>query len=368
MRLVVAAMPLSVAHPPDSRMATRVPLRWRPPFGWVRLGATASVWEAPVSQYPTQVDAVVIGAGPNGLVAANALCDAGWEVLVLEANDTVGGAVRSRELVREGFVSDLYSAFYPLAAASPVIRGLDLEQHGLHWEHAPDVLAHPLEDGRCAVLSRSLDRTAASLESFAAGDGDAWRELFALWLRVRDPLLDALFTPFPPVWSMLRMLRRLGSADALDTARFLALPVRRMVKERFSGDGAMLLLTGNALHADVMPDAAVSGAFGWLMCMLGQDFGFPVPRGGAQRLADALAARVSSRGGDIRVASRVDRVLLEGGGPPGCGWPTAPQSGRGGPSWPTSRRRRSTATWSATTGCRRCCGGGWTGSSWTGRR
>ena len=266
-----------------------------------------------MSQYPTQVDAVVVGAGPNGLVAANALSDAGWDVLVLEANEAIGGAVRSAEIVREGYVSDLYSAFYPLAAASPVIRHLELERHGLHWEHAPDVLAHPLEDGRCALLSRSLDRTTANLESFAAGDGDAWAELFALWQRVRDPLLDALFTPFPPVVSMLRMLRRLGTADALDTARFLALPVRRMAKERFSGDGAMLLLSGNALHADVMPDATVSGALGWLLCMLGQDVGFPVPRGGAQQLADALAARASRAGADIRVASRVSRILLEGG-------------------------------------------------------
>ncbi len=266
-----------------------------------------------MSEYPTQVDAVVIGAGPNGLVAANALGDAGWDVLVLEAEDAVGGAVRSAELVREGYVSDLYSAFYPLAAASPVIRDLELERHGLHWEHAPEVLAHPLEDGRCALLSRSLDRTAANLETFAPGDGEAWVELFGLWQRVRDPLLDALFTPFPPVVSMLRLLRRLGTADALDLARFLMLPVRRMVAERFTGDGAMLLMSGNALHADVIPDGAISGVFGWLLCMLGQDVGFPVPRGGAQQLADALAARATAGGADIRVGRRVSRILVEGG-------------------------------------------------------
>ena len=107
-------------------------------------------------------DAVVIGAGPNGLVAANALADAGWDVVLLEANDEVGGAVRSAEVTAPGFCNDLFSAFYPLAAASPVIEGLELGDHGLRWRHAPAVLAHALDDGRAAVLSRDPAVTAAS--------------------------------------------------------------------------------------------------------------------------------------------------------------------------------------------------------------
>jgi phytoene dehydrogenase-like protein len=110
---------------------------------------------------PTEtVDAVVIGAGPNGLVAANLLADAGWDVLVLEAADQPGGAVRTAELIEPGFRSDLFSAFYPLGAASPILRALRLEEHGLRWVHAPAVLAHVLPDDRCALLSRDLDRTA----------------------------------------------------------------------------------------------------------------------------------------------------------------------------------------------------------------
>jgi phytoene dehydrogenase-like protein len=131
----------------------------------------------------TAVDAVVIGAGPNGLVAANLLADAGWDVLVLEATDRPGGAVRSAEITAPGFVSDLCSAFYPLGAASPVLRRLGLERYGLTWRHAPEVLAHLLPDGRCAVLSRDLDTTAASVDAFAAGDGDAWRAEAATWRR-----------------------------------------------------------------------------------------------------------------------------------------------------------------------------------------
>ena len=258
-------------------------------------------------------DAVVIGAGPNGLVAANALADAGWDVVLLEANDEVGGAVRSAEVTAPGFGNDLFSAFYPLAAASPVIEGLELGDHGLSWRHAPAVLAHALDDGRAAVLSRDPEVTAASVEEFAPGDGDAWLEMFAQWQSIRDALLDALFTPFPPVAPAARMLRALRASGALEFARLAVLPVRRLGKENFRGDGAPALLTGNAMHADVPPDAAGSGIFGWLLSMLGQDVGYPVPEGGAQRFADALAGRARSRGVEIRTGARVERLELVGG-------------------------------------------------------
>lgn len=258
-------------------------------------------------------DAVVIGAGPNGLVAANALADAGWSVLLVEASEETGGAVRTAEVTAPGFRNDMFSAFYPLAAASPVIRGLDLAAHGLSWSHAPDVLAHAFDDGRVAVLSRSLERTAASLDEFAPGDGDAWAELAAGWQQIRDPLLDALFTPFPPIVSAVTLLRRTGLSGGLDLARLAVLPVRRLAAERFRGEGAALLLAGNAMHSDVPPDGAGSGIFGWLLAMLGQDVGFPVPRGGAQSLARALEARLVSLGGEVRTGSRVTRVEMSGG-------------------------------------------------------
>lgn len=258
-------------------------------------------------------DAVVIGAGPNGMVAANALVDAGWDVVVLESNDIVGGAVRSAEVTAPGFSSDLFSSFYPLAAGSSIIRDLDLADHGLVWSHAPAVLAHALPDGRAAVLHRSPEETAADLERFAAGDGDAWLAMFADWLQVRDPLLDALFTPFPPVRSGVSLLRRLGAAGGLDFARLAVMPVRRLGEEQFAGDGGRLLLTGNAMHSDIAPTAAGSGILGWLLCMLGQDVGFPVPQGGAQALADALAGRIRAGGGVVRTGARVTRVEVSSG-------------------------------------------------------
>ncbi|WP_455603652.1 phytoene desaturase family protein, partial [Cellulosimicrobium funkei] len=267
----------------------------------------------------TTVDAVVVGAGPNGLVAANALADAGWDVLVLEAQETYGGAVRSAEVAAPGYETDLFSAFYPLAAGSPVIRGLHLEEHGLTWSRAPDVLAHALDDGGAAVLRARAEDTAAGLDEVAPGDGDAWLELVAGWDRVRDPLLDALFSPLPAAGPVLRVLRRLGAAGTLDLARLAVLPVRRLADETFRGEGGGLLLTGNAMHADVPPDAAGSGVFGWLLAMLGQDVGFPVPTGGAGRLPDALVSRLRARGGDVVTGARVERVHVVGGGGGGGG-------------------------------------------------
>ncbi|MFM9632376.1 phytoene desaturase family protein [Streptomyces galilaeus] len=258
-------------------------------------------------------DAVVIGAGPNGLVAANLLADAGWSVDVVEEQPEPGGAVRHDRGVDPRFVNDLFSSFYPLAAASPVLSGLRLQDHGLRWSHAPRVLAHPLSDGRCAVLDRRIDATAASLDAFHDGDGAAWRRLHEIWEGLRPDLLDALFTPFPPLRAGTRLAVRLRAAGGLRLARTLLLPVRRMGAEEFGGEGGRLLLAGNALHADLAPEAAGSGGFGWLMSMLGQTYGFPVPAGGAGALTDALVRRLRSRGGTLRCGLRVDRVVVRDG-------------------------------------------------------
>lgn len=257
------------------------------------------------------VDAVVVGAGHNGLVAAAILADAGWDVLVLEAADTVGGAVRSAELT-PGFTTDLFSAFYPLSAASPALTELDLEDHGLTWAHAPTVLAHPRgpDDVAGAVLHREPTDTAAALEP---DDAQAWLRLVEQWQQIREPLVDSLFGPFPPVRGAVGLLRELGTAESLRLLRFLALPARRMAHELFRTEVARLLLLGNAMHGDASPDAPVSGAMGWLLAMLAQDVGFPVPVGGSQGLAEALRRRVEHAGGQVRTGARVEAVEVRGG-------------------------------------------------------
>ncbi|MGX7827991.1 phytoene desaturase family protein [Actinokineospora sp. 24-640] len=259
------------------------------------------------------VDAVVIGSGPNGLVAANVLADAGWEVLVLEAQDTPGGAVRTAEITVPGFRHDLYSAFYPLGVASPVLSDLRLHEHGLRWRHAPQALAHVFPDDRVVTLSRDIDTTAESVERFGGGDGAAWRAEYERYLEIRDDLLNALLRPFPPVRAGAGLLRSLGVGEALRTARMAVMPVRRFGEERFAGEGARVLLAGNALHTDLGPGQAGSAVFGWLLAMLGQDVGFPVPEGGAGAITDALVARLRSRGGRLECGRRVSRVVVGGG-------------------------------------------------------
>jgi phytoene dehydrogenase-like protein len=255
------------------------------------------------------VDAVIIGAGHNGLVAANLLADAGWEVLVLEATDTAGGAVQTAELTAPGFRHDTCSAFYPLGVASPVLRELGLESYGLVWRHAPAVLAHVLPDDRFALLSRDTAETAASVAAFDGRDGQAWMTEVARWRRVGEPLLDSMLRPFPPVRAGTKLLRALGTAEALRFARLSVQSVSDYGRERFHGEGAQLLMAGNALHTDLGTDQAGSAIFGWLLAMLGQSVGFAVPVGGAGQLVEALLRRLASCGGVVEYGRAVTKVL-----------------------------------------------------------
>lgn len=259
-------------------------------------------------------DAIVIGAGPNGLTGANVLADAGWDVLVLEAQPEPGGAARSGELVEPGFTSDLFSAFYPLGIASPHLRALGLEDHGLEWRHAEAVIAHPRSDGTCATLYRDHDRTAESVGAFAAQDADAWRRLSEGWERIQPGFVNFLMQPFPPVKGAVQILRGLGSTKAvLDFVRLGVMPLRRHVEEEFRGDGAARLLAGNALHADVTPDSAGSALYGWVLVGIGQTLGWPVAAGGAGNLTGALARRLRAKGGEIRCGEEVTEIVVRGG-------------------------------------------------------
>lgn len=259
-------------------------------------------------------DAVVVGAGPNGLVAANHLADRGWSVLLLEAQPEVGGAVRSDTDVHPDFVHDTFSAFYPLTAASPTIASFRLEDHGLRWRHAPAVLGHPTRDG-WALLHRDREVTAGLMEAAHPGDGAAWLELCQEWDRIGDPLVRALLAPFPPVRPALGLLTRLarqGGAGALGTVKTLLTPAAELGASRFGGAAPRLLLAGNAGHADIPLNAPGSGLMGLLMTMLGQGVGFPAPEGGAGELSRALASRFTSLGGEIRCDAEVVEVEVFG--------------------------------------------------------
>jgi phytoene dehydrogenase-like protein len=219
-------------------------------------------------------DAVVIGAGHNGLVAANVLADAGWSVLVVEAEDEPGGATRSGELIEPGFVHDRFSAFYPLAAASPVFRRLGVE---LPFRHGPLVLAHPALDGSCAVISRDAP----------------WPELAAVWDRVEPAVLRGMTTPFPQVRAGLQTLAAVR-------------PVR------IDTDLRRRLVLGNTLHTDLPPRSILGRIFGLMLTAFGQANGYPCIAGGAGRLAAALVERAAARGVEFSFGERVDRLPRAG--------------------------------------------------------
>ena len=177
------------------------------------------------------------------------------------------------------------------------------------------MLAHlSRPDGEAALLHRSAEATAAGLEAEHAGECDSRLRLVRHYRRIRELLLDALFSPMPPVraWARL-LLGRLGARDGLETARLLAPPAHRMGAELFDGRGGRALLAGNAAHADIPAVAAGSGVFAWLLAMLAQEVGFPVPHGGAGRFALALASRARQAGAQLRTGTAVTRVVVRGG-------------------------------------------------------
>ncbi|MBD0860609.1 NAD(P)/FAD-dependent oxidoreductase [Gordonia sp. zg691] len=259
-------------------------------------------------------DALVVGAGHNGLIAAIRLADAGWDVTVLEAQPQVGGAIRSAELT-PGYITDLFSAFYPLAVASPVFADLDLAGHGLRWSRAPLAFGHPAgpDDTDAPVVQPDAAHTAAQLATFDTRDGRAWLDLVEQWQLLGPAILNTLFGPFPPVRALLGLLRSIGTADALRLARFLILPADQMARELFHSEKAGLLILGNALHADIPLHAPGSGMMGYLLTMLGQDTGYPVPVGGAGELAAALRRRAESAGVQVVCDTTVTGIEVRGG-------------------------------------------------------
>jgi phytoene dehydrogenase-like protein len=258
-------------------------------------------------------DAVVVGAGPNGLVAANHLMDAGWSVLLLEQQPEVGGAVKSDREVHPDFVHDTFSAFYPLAGGSRTIQHFELEKHGLRWVHAPAVFGNPFPGGGWALLHRDRNITASLMEQQHPGDGERWLELCAQWDRIGGSITDALLAPFPPVRAGLRALTKIPSVGGMRFVRQMLTPAADFTRLWFGGESPRVLLCGNAGHSDIPLNAPGSGFMGLLLTMLGQTVGYPVPEGGAGMLAEALAARLRAGGGRIHCGEAATSIDVEAG-------------------------------------------------------
>ncbi len=251
----------------------------------------------------------MVGAGPNGLVAATLLARAGWSVEVLERRPVAGGAVGS-ETTSRGYVHDWGSAFYGVLHASPVLRELGLDAR-VPWAHTRTPVSATWDPARpAAVLRRTVDGTADGL----GADADAWRELVGWWHRLGEPLFAAMLGPVGAPLPLLRTLRRLtGVREGLQTARLLLEPVEAYVAQQFTTDAARMLFAANATHADVGVDAAGSTPPAMLLAMAAQVHGMPVPVGGASRLAQGLVEAAQEAGVVVRTGVEVTRVVVRGG-------------------------------------------------------
>jgi phytoene dehydrogenase-like protein len=257
-------------------------------------------------------DAVVVGSGPNGLVAAITLARGGRSVLVVEAAPTLGGSLRTEELTLAGFRHDVFSAVHPASVASPVLAELELERHGLRWIHPELAMVHPLPAGRAAVLSRDLSRTRTNLDALSAGDGARWQALVEPYLRHWEAVRATMLAAFPPVAGASKLAAELKLAGTLEFARLLLMPAEALAGEVFRGDGAAWLY-GASLHGDAPLDAAGSAIAGVWLNLMGHAVGWPSAEGGAGRVTGALVACLRELGGETRVSAGARRIHVHRG-------------------------------------------------------
>jgi phytoene dehydrogenase-like protein len=252
---------------------------------------------------------LIVGAGHNGLVAAVHLAAAGLDVTVLEHAPRIGGASSSVQSTLPGFVHDHCAGFTPTAAVSTAIQELELEREGLEWVSPRVIVAHPFDDGTANVLHREVAATAESLG--AAGRG--WTVAMERMLPLASTFAQSILSPLPPAVGPIRLAAALRR-DGLEWLRRLAGSVEALGLDLFDGDQrATAWLAASAQHSGLPPTAAGSGAFGFLLQLLGHSHGWPFPRGGMQQLADAIARRAQREGADVRCDASVAAVLVRGG-------------------------------------------------------
>jgi phytoene dehydrogenase-like protein len=247
-------------------------------------------------------EAVVIGSGPNGLAAAITLAQAGVEVEVREAEPEPGGGVRSAELTLPGFVHDVCATVLPLAVGSPFFRPLDLD---VEWVHPAAPAAHPLDDGSAVLLERDLAETLAGL----GRDGRAYRRLVGPLVRAYDELAPAVLGRLPPPpRAAARAVAAVGAVPFARAGRAALADARSLAQSAFETERARAWFAGHCAHSMLPLERRPSAGFGLALVVLGHAVGWPIARGGSQRLAEALIARLRELGGSVVAGSPVDEL------------------------------------------------------------
>lgn len=244
---------------------------------------------------PRFQQATVIGSGPNGLAAAIELARGGSFVRVLEAQETIGGGTRSGELTLPGFLHDICSAIHPLAVASPFFSTLPLASHGLEWIQPAAPLAHPLDDGTAVMLEKSIEETCENLSEDSAAYRKLIQPMVDDWENLFSELLAPLHFPRHPLTFARFGLRAMRSANGL-------------AKSHFKGTRARALFAGNAAHSMLSLDSIFTASFGLVLSIAGHAVGWPIPRGGSQKIADSLSSYLRSLGGEVTTNSRVETI------------------------------------------------------------
>lgn len=260
---------------------------------------------------PTRYDAIVIGAGHNGLTCACYLAKAGLTVLVVERYHEVGGMTLTEELTLPGFRSDVHASGYQLANLSPVPRELELHEHGLELIEPDIVYAHAFPDGRVLAVSRDLEKTVENIGRYSKKDAETWRRLVERYHQEKEKIVASLFSPPPSFSAEASTLGQ--SPGGMDEYRFSLQSMRSWCDQTFESEEVKCLFGAFALFMAHAPDDAGGAELAWLFGTVLQDVGNNLVRGGMHHVSLALADHLKSVGGEIRTNAGVEKILVSSG-------------------------------------------------------